>query len=230
MLRPLFAAGAVLALATSATAADLRNGYVPQHPTPKTVGNACADLAPTFAELRHAIDTTGAQAAAAGQNAVGLGYWSGNNQFRSVEDNYIVVNKVLEPSLDEVTDIPIALDRTTAGAAKSAALELADAYEKSLRHIKLYAHAAVVFERAAHGRRKAQSQSFGLYSGSNNRNVNDRELSADQARAILDEQSSDVRDASRALKLPEYRWHKACDDSGSAKPDASPSPEAATGS
>jgi hypothetical protein len=137
MIRLLSLTRGSVALATClASAADLRNGYTPQHPAPKNVASVCTDLGPTFAELRTAIDTTGAQAAAAGGNAVGLSYWSPNRHFRSVEDNYIVVNKVLEPSLDEVTDVPLALDQTPDGDAKTTALGLADAYEKSLRQIK----------------------------------------------------------------------------------------------
>lgn len=210
----LFALALAMAAGAPVDAGDLRDGYTPQHLAPKSVSDACAQLGGTFAELRTAIDITGAQSAAAGGNAGGLGYWSPNKQFRSVEDNFIVVNKMLEPSLDEVTDLPIALDQTPVSAAKTAALGLADAYEKSLRQIKQYALAAVVFERAAHGRRKAQIETLGLYNGnySQNRNRNDREMSADQARAILDGESSDVKDASRQLKLPEYRWQHACPD------------------
>ncbi len=224
---------------SSASAEDLRNTYKPRFLAPQTITNPCVDLAQTFVELRAAIDITGAQSAAAGGNAIGLGYFSPNKHFRSIEDNYIVVNRVLEPTLDEVSDIPIVIDQVPDSPAKVAALGLAESYEKSLRQIKQYAHAAVVFERSAHGRRNAQASSFGLYSGgAEKRNANDRELSADQARSILDGESSDVKDASRVLKLPEFRWHKACPDApiphrtvtdsmnAPSEPDVRPNPKA----
>jgi hypothetical protein len=201
----------------------LRNGYTPEHPVPSAVSNICTDLEPTLAEVRTAIDITGKQAFAAGQNAKGLGYFSPSKHFRSIEDNDIVVNKVIEPSLNEVTDIPIAVDSQPDGPTKAAALELATAYEGSLRTIKRYSHASLVFERAAHGRKKEQMASF-AGGGAQDLNRNNREMSADEARSILDDQSSGVGDAARQLKLPEYHWHKACAFPTVDAPVPSPSP------
>jgi hypothetical protein len=208
--RGLLLAVAILMSTVPVLADDLRDVYKPKYPVPQSVTNPCVELAQAFVELRSAIDITGAQASAAGQNAKGLGYFSSNKQFRSVEDNFIVVNRMLDPSLDQATDVPIAVDQAPAGPGKDAAIELSAAYEKSLKQVKQYALAAVVFQRSAYGRRNAQSKTLGLYSGAEKRNANDREMSADQARAILDGDGSDVKDASRVLKLPEFHWRKAC--------------------
>lgn len=180
---------------------------------PKAVTNVCTDLGPTFKELRAAIDITSVEAAEAGENVRGLGNNSPNKHFRSIEDNYIVINKVLEPSLDQVTDLPVALDSAKNDPAHDAAASLADACEKSLRKVKDYSQAALVFERAAYSRRTATAQSwggFGIVGAITAKTTSDRERDADQARMTLDSASSDVKDASRSLKRPELEWRRVC--------------------
>jgi hypothetical protein len=142
-------------------------------------------------------------------NAVGLGTFSAPRHYRVVEDDAINIQKQLDPALDATTDIQVAIDDLPAGDQKTLASDVTKAYDDSLRETQRYTQAALVFERAAWGRAKAKAQAFGG-GGVFQRNANDREMSADQARQVLDSESNDVKDVARNLKLPEHHWAKTC--------------------
>lgn len=220
----MFLALALFPIAAAADSAAPALQVIPEPPSP--VKSVCADLQPSFVAIRATIDSASHAASDAGMNAKGLGFWSANRHFRTVEDDYIAVTKLLAPALDATSSVPIWLDPVADGPDKKAASELGDGYEASLRSIKRYVTAALVFERAAYGRRAQQSAALGggLYGAVASANANNREMSADEARTILDSQEDLIADSSRILKLPEFHWSKACSVASGAFPVPSPSP------
>lgn len=205
-------------------------------PIPKHIENICTDLQPSLLAIRTVIVHTSGVAADAGMNALGLGTFSAPRHYRVVEDDAINTQKQLDPALDATSDLQVAIDDLPNSDQKSIATDVTKAYDDSLRETQRYTQAALVFERAAWGRAKTKAQSWGWGGYANRRNENDREMSADQARQVLDSESNSVKDVARNLKLPEHHWLKTCgtalvpeDDTRrqASSPDETPNPNGA---
>lgn len=199
---------ATLPSATMANSASPTLTNIP--PVPKSIANACGDLQPTLAAVRVVIENTSQVANDAGMNALGLGTFSRTMHYRVVEDDFANATKQIEPALDATSDLQVAIDDMPDGDQKTTAAEVAKSYDTSLRNIKDYTQAALVFERAAWARVNAKARMWGWGGYANNRNLSDKEQSADQARTVLDSQADEVKDAERSLKLPEHHWSRMC--------------------
>jgi hypothetical protein len=133
---------------------------IPAPPLP--IQSACSDMQKPFGALADVMDRAARAAADAGADAKELGTWSNSRRFRTVEDDYIAVGKLLAPGLDATSSVPVWLDNVPDGSQKAAATDLGASYDKSLRMIQQYASAAVVYERTAYEKRMRLQPGVGV--------------------------------------------------------------------
>lgn len=198
---------------------------IPAPPLP--IQSTCSDMQKPFGALADVMGKAARAATDAGTDAKALGARSSSQRFRTVEDDYTAVGKLLGPGLDATSSVPVWLDSVPDGSQKVAASNLAVSYDKSLRMLQQYAAAAVVYERAAYDRRMRLEPGVGVGSDGSvivSLGTLGPAMNADDARAVLYAKDDLVADASRTLKLPEYQWQKACGFSPDAT-GAAPKPQ-----
>lgn len=202
-----------LTIIPNLASADNASPTIPKILEPQSpISNVCTQIQPTIASISEIIEMAAHTASDAGMNSRGLGLNSPGKHYRSVEDDSIAQNKMLNPALDEISNFPIWLANSPDSDMKQKTLALGIAYDKTLHALRQYTDAAVISERANWGKRNAWgNHGYGLVGAMvSMRNYSDRSIDADKAREILDSEDDVVSDTARNLKLPEFQWSLAC--------------------
>lgn len=198
-------------------------GDAPTRPTP-AITASCSDLTPRFTSIANDISSAGSNAADAGMNAKGLGYFSPPRHFHTVENDYANAMKSVNDGLDIATAVDGALRNAPQSASTTAARGLLDADQHALLYVRQYAQVAVTYQRAVNAKNLSEqaalswtfsnafnptiSNSIGTATSQQDANV--RQLTADQARGILEQQNDDVRDVRRSLVVATQAWNARC--------------------
>jgi hypothetical protein len=132
---------------------------------------------------------------------------SRSRPYKSVESDWADVKQRTSDALEKLTDIIIALDPQPDDAQKSAAENLASAYQSSLRNIVNSARSALYLERTEN------AVSMNRWTGYLNYSVPKAPAEVNThafAREQEEKYNDSGEDALRSLKLPEHLYGKAC--------------------
>ncbi len=186
-----------------------------------------AALTPRLTEISTEISSAASAAADAGFNAKGLGYFSPSHYFKTVEDDFSSSMRATNAGLDNVALLQANLT-TSANAPPwlvSSTGALLSADKHALVYVRQYAEIAVVYERAVNAKNLAESSAIGWsFSNGYNPNLfnsvesvtsqkmaNDRQLTVDQMREILQAQNESAKDIARSLIAPTTDFNVQCE-------------------
>lgn len=169
---------------------------------------ACA-LNGTFVGLHQKLVALGERAREDGEFSKRIRRTARRYPYKHIEAEWIVLRDDAESALDDVTRLPIDLERLPDGDAKQAALGLAAAYQKGFEDILDYGRAIVFYERAENNSSVIFAKQVASFNVSLQRSKGRSFVDAG-ARHYLDWRSAEIGDAFRSLKLPEYRYDERC--------------------
>jgi hypothetical protein len=210
----MFRLGAALGIAAyvfqaTPSSADQLAGSLFQTSMATPVASACS-LNDRFRDMHETIVKLAEESGDAGDRALALHHRSTSRSYKRIEDEWSDVGNLAEPALDELTYIPVNLDKISDhDIRKAAALNLAAAYEGAVHQLVDYAHFAVYFERSEN----AVSMNSYALSETFNFGVSRAHTKASSdtyTRSQFDAKRTGVRDALRTVVYPEYRYAKFC--------------------
>lgn len=175
-------------------------------PTPIPVSNPCL-LSDNLMRIHDHIALLGERSQDAGNIARRMKASSLRRPYQLIDRAWRGVWTQSQPVLDTLSQLPIALEDTPDSFEKEAALDLAADYQNAVTRIVDFAHVAE-FYRDTHN---AVSWNFrpGLL-GFGTHAEGTRSGMDNNASNQLEQRFTEVNDAFRSLKLPEYRYGKLC--------------------
>jgi hypothetical protein len=173
-----------------------------------SVYNPC-ELTERFVEVRTLINDLKNEAKDAGSTAKGLHHTSRSVPYKRVEKEWIDVKKRADSLLDTLSDIPPIIRSDTNDMRKQAAMDVINAYQDSVEQIVDYTHLAVDYERAENSvSNRLPPLNFSMNFGVEKSFT--RASSNNASRNVLEGRLSQIGDAVRSLKIPEYNYDKFC--------------------
>jgi hypothetical protein len=173
---------------------------------PVKIGSACA-LTGKFMILRTQLGRIGTDSGQLGKDTLRLRHTSRWIPYKRIERKWNGMAGDINPAMDQLAIVLLALDVTPNDARKQAALDLASAYQASLRHFVDYATYALTYERSENTLSMNFNPSYfnyGVFLTSTTMNRDTLE------RAYFEARYTENADAFRSLKLPEHHYLGLC--------------------
>jgi hypothetical protein len=127
--------------------------------------------------------------------------------YKHIENEWFRFSDLADTMLNDVSDIPVAVDGSPDGVKKAAALDLASAYQSAVGHLFNYSRSALYFERTQNLISWDQARGyihFGIY------RMTVPALRNSIAQADFDGNAQEAGKATRMVRLPEYRYERLC--------------------